>query len=79
MKRYESTKQGKADFVREVLSPLVYQADTGWRGAEYEADEHGEEYVYLLTVYGAEIGRGKRILVTGDSVQAIVSDVFNNL
>ena len=62
-----------------MLSPLVYQADTGWRGAEYEADEHGEEYVYLLTVYGAEIGRGKRILVTGDSVQAIVSDVFNNL
>lgn len=79
MKRYESTKQGKADFVREVLSSLVYQADTGWRGAEYEADEHGEEYVYLLTVYGAEIGRGKKILVTGDSVQAIVSDVFNNL
>lgn len=77
MKRYRSTIQGKAEFVREVLSPLLYQADTGWFGAEYEYDEKtGEETIYLITVEGY---RSNPVHVNGDSLEAIVRDVFKNL
>lgn len=77
MKIYQSTKPGKAEFVKEVLSPLIYQADTGWGGAEYEYDENNkEEYVYLITLDGE---RATRIRVSGDSLEALVRDTFRNL
>lgn len=75
-KTYESTTVGKAAFVAEVLSPLLVQAGTGWHGAEYVRDEHGNENVYLLTRQG---WRSTKINVTADSLEAIVRDVFQNL
>lgn len=75
-KRYESTTEGKAAFVAEVLSQLLVQADTGWAGAEYLCDDHGNEYVFLLTKQG---WRSHKIAVTADSLEAIVRDVFQNL
>lgn len=77
MKRYESTKAGKAEFVKDVISPLLCQANTGWFGAVYEYDERTkEETVYLLTAEGY---RSNGICVNGDSLEAIVRDVFRNL
>ncbi len=77
MKRYNSTKAGKAEFVAEVLSPLLVQADTGWYGADYEYNETTkEETVYLLTLEGY---RSNPICVNGNSLEAIVRDVFKNL
>lgn len=77
MKRYKSTKAGKAEFVKEVLSPLLYQADTGWFGAEYEYDEQTkQERIWLLTAEGY---KSNPVGVDGDSLEAIVSDVFKNL
>ena len=73
---YGSTTAGKAAFVAEVLSPLLKQADTGWAGAEYLCDDHGNEYVFLLTKQG---WRSRKIAVTADSLEAIVRDVFQNL
>lgn len=71
-KIYTSDTAGKAEFVREVISPLLINADTGWYGAEYEQNESGE-YVYLLTEEGV---RGVAVDITRDSLQAIVCDVF---
>lgn len=71
-KIYTSDTAGKAEFVREVISPLLIYADTGWYGAEYEQNESGE-YVYLLTEEGV---RGVAVDITRDSLQAIVCDVF---
>lgn len=77
MKKYSSTIAGKKEFVQDVLDPLLYQADTGWFGAEYEYDEKThEERVYLLTPEGY---RSNAIGVNGDSLEAIVRDVFKNL
>lgn len=39
IKTYKSNIDGKRAFVKEVLSPLLVQAGTGWYGAEYEYDE----------------------------------------
>lgn len=74
-KIYTSDTAGKTEFVREVISPLLINADTGWYGAEYEKNENGE-YVYLLTKDGV---RSAAVDITCDSLQAIVSDVFNEL
>lgn len=71
-KIYTSDTAGKAEFVREVISPLLINADTGWYGAEYEHNESGE-YIYLLTENGI---RSVAVDITRDSLQAIVSDVF---
>ena len=76
VKRYESTIEGKRDFVTEVLSPLLVHADTGWYGAEYEQDSNKREWVWLLNLYGY---RSRRIEVSGDSNRSIISDVFNDL
>lgn len=77
MKRYRSTIQGKVEFVKEVISPLLYQADTGWYGAVYEYNETThDEIVYLLTRDGY---RSNAIYVNGDSLEALVRDVFKNL
>lgn len=77
MKKYRATIAGKAEFVKEVISPLLYQADTGWFGAEYEYDEQTkEERVWLLTQDGY---KSNPIGVNGDSLEAIVRDVFKNL
>lgn len=74
-KIYTTDTAGKAEFVREVISPLLINADTGWYGAEYEQNESGE-YIYLLTENGA---RSEVVDITKDSLQAIVCDVFNEL
>lgn len=71
-KIYTSDTAGKAEFVREVISPLLINADTGWYGAEYEQNESGE-YVYLLTENGI---RNVAVDITRDSLQTIVCDVF---
>lgn len=71
-KIYTSDTAGKAEFVKEVVSPLLINADTGWYGAEYEKNENGE-YIYLLTENGA---RNVAVDITRDSLQAIVCDVF---
>ena len=77
VKIYRSNIDGKKSFVEEVISPLMIQAQTGWHGAEYEHNERtGEETVYLLDQYK---DRCRSICVTGDSVRAIVEDVFKNL
>jgi phage repressor protein C with HTH and peptisase S24 domain len=77
MKQYRANYTGKAEFVKDVLSPLLYQADTGWFGAEYEYDKTThEERVYLLTPEGY---RSNAIGVNGDSLEAMVRDVFKNL
>ena len=80
MKKYEATILGKQLFVEEVLSPLLYSANTGYLGAEYEED-NGKEFVYLLNDLGGVLGlcRVKKINVTADSLEAIVRDVFKNL
>lgn len=74
-KIYTSDTAGKAEFVKEVISPLLINADTGWYGAEYEQNESGE-YVYLFTDDGP---RSVAVDITYDSLQAIVCDVFNEL
>lgn len=71
-KIYTSDTVGKTEFVREVISPLLINADTGWYGAEYEQNESGE-YIYLLTENGI---RSVAVDITRDSLQAIVCDVF---
>ena len=76
IKAYDSTIEGKRDFVKEVLSPLMRQAMTGWYGAEYEQTPDGREWVYLLNSFGT---RSKRIEVSANSNLAIVLEVFNNL
>ena len=76
MKEYKSTKEGKAEFVSEVLSPLMIQAKTGWYGAEYEYIECRGEYVYLLDREGY---RCRMIDVSADSLSAIITDVFNRI
>lgn len=74
-KIYTSDTVWKTEFVKEVISPLLINADTGWYGAEYEQNESGE-YIYLLTENGI---RSVAVDITCDSLQAIVSDVFNEL
>lgn len=74
-KIYTSDTAGKAEFIKEVISPLLINANTGWYGAEYEQNESGE-YIYLLTENGA---RSVAVDITCDSLQAIVCDVFNEL
>lgn len=76
MKEYKNTKEGKAEFVNEVLSPLMIQSKTGWYGAEYEYIERKGEYVYLLDIDG---DRCRTIDVSADSLSAIVTDVFKNI
>lgn len=77
IKTYKSNIDGKRAFVKEVLSPLLVQAGTGWYGAEYEYDEpHRRETVYLLNVTG---DRCTAIDVSADSNEAIVRDVFKHL
>lgn len=77
MKVYRSTIQGKAEFVEEVISSLLYQAATGWYGAVYEYNRTThDEIVYLLTREGY---RSNAIRVNGDSLEALVRDVFKNL
>lgn len=71
-KIYTSDTVGKTEFVREVISPLLINADTGWYGAEYEQNESGE-YIYLLTENGT---RSVAVDITRDSLQAIICDVF---
>lgn len=74
-KQYRSTKEGKAEFVKEILSPLMIHANTGWHGAEYEA-EVGGEYVYLLDREGNSC---RKIDVSSNSLSAIVTDVFKSI
>lgn len=76
MKEYKNNKEGKAEFVKEVLSPLMVQANTGWYGAEYEYIERKGEYVYLLDRDGY---RCRAINVSANSISAIVTDVFKNI
>lgn len=75
MKTYQSDARGKEAFVREVLSPLLVAANTGWRGAVYEKIA-GRERVYLI---GATGSRNKAIDVGCNRLEAIVRDVFKNL
>lgn len=77
MIKYRSNKEGKAKFVNEVLSPMMEEIGTGWYGAEYEYEETThEEYVFLLT---SNLKRCKKICVTGDSIRALIEDVFKNI
>ena len=81
IKTYSSDYEGKEAFVKEVLSPLLIQADTGWYGAEYEAkfnETHQveREYVWLLSKNGV---RNKCVNVYANSLEAIIRDVFRNL
>lgn len=81
IKTYGSHYWNKNEFVEEVLSPLLIQADTGWYGAKYEADFDTNnnviaEYVWLLSENGI---RSKHVNVYANSLEAIVRDVFRNL
>ena len=76
VKEYKSNREGKAEFVAEVLSPLMVQARTGYYGAEYEVIEGQGEYVWLLDRDGEKC---MAVNVSCDSVQAIVQDVFNKI
>lgn len=71
MKIYKSDRAGKREFVREVISPLTVQTRSGWFGARYEANEHGE-FVYLLTDQGFD---GAVVDVSGDSITALLEEV----
>lgn len=74
-KPYRSTPEGKAAFVAEVLSQLLVKANTGWSGAEYETTGGGE-YVYLLNKFGT---RSRKVDVTADSLQTIITDTFKEI
>lgn len=75
VRRYRSTVEEKEDFVNEVLSNLMIQADTGYFGATYEHTEHGE-YVHLFNREGCCV---RNINVTADSLESLIRDVFKNL
>ena len=75
LKNYRSDSEGKKAFVEEVLSPLMVTANTGWLGATYENTDYGNESVFLLSPFG----RSLEINVCGDSLEAIVRDVFKSL
>lgn len=75
IKVYSSNIDGKRAFVADVLSPLMVQAYTGWRGAEYENDGH-RELVHLINAHGEKC---KSVDVSADSVTALVLDVFKEL
>ena len=76
MRVYKGTKEDKDDFVTNVLSPLLVQANTGWYGALYMDVKGKGEYVCLLDKEGVI---GAKIDVTADSITAIILDVFKNL
>lgn len=76
MRVYNGTKEDKDDFVTEVLSPLLIQANTGWYGALYMDVKGKGEYICLLDKEGVI---GAKIDVTADSITAIILDVFKNL
>ena len=76
MRVYKGTKEDKDDFVTDVLSPLLVQANTGWYGALYMDVKGKGEYVCLLDKEGVI---GAKIDVTADSITAIILDVFKNL
>ena len=71
MIKYKSTKEGKKQFVSDILSPLIKKIDIGWFGAIYET-EGNEEYIYLLTEDNV---KARKICVTGNSIGALVEDV----
>ena len=75
IKTYPSTIDGKRNFVSEVLSPFLVQAATGWYGAKYECRENCE-IVHLITAQG---WKSIPINVTGDSLAALVRDVFRKI
>lgn len=77
IKRYQGDYEGKEAFVREVLSPLLAQANTGWYwGCHYEHIPGEGEWVCIHRYDGAT---AVRINVYADSLEAIVRDVFKNL
>lgn len=76
MRVYKGTKEDKDNFVTDVLSPLLVQANTGWYGALYMDVKDKGEYVCLLDENGV---MGAKIDVTADSITAIIIDVFKKL
>ncbi len=79
IKIYQSNTQGKNDFVKEVLTPVVQQY--GYSLASYTGYDGGEEYVWLFRRSDRKIGfiddAKEKIDVSCDSVTALLEDVLN--
>ncbi len=72
MKR--ETQEKKKEFVKYPLSQLIRYIDRDIDRATYEADDDGEEYVFIS--YKTSAKRIK-VIVTADSLSAIVNDVLS--
>ncbi len=79
IKVYQSNTQGKNDFVKEVLTPVVQQY--GYSLASYTGSDGGEEYVWLFQRSNRKIGfiddAKEKINVSCDSITALLEDVLN--
>ena len=75
IKKYNQSTEGKAEFVKEVLSPLLVMIKTGLAGAEYECEnDGGSERVYFVMLNGQRMI--PPVNVTADSLKALVIDVL---
>lgn len=77
---YKENKEGKEQFVDEVIVPIVRQA--GYSNAKYVATEDGEKiYLFKLKDFGSGYWDTavSTIDVTADSCLAIVADVMKKI
>lgn len=65
----------KTFFVRKFLRPLIKAVDKDVDEVYYLKTADGEEFVNICYLNGSK----RRIIVTGDSLKAIVQDVIKNI
>ena len=81
IKVYESNTQGKEEFVKEVLTPVVQQY--GYSLASYSGKDGKDEKVWMFKRSNRTIGIVDDVQfavdVTADSVTALFKDVLNRI
>lgn len=81
IKVYRSNTQGKDEFVKEVLTPVVQQY--GYSLASYVGEDGKEEKVWLFRRSNRTIGllddAVLAVDVTADSVTALLEDVLKHI
>lgn len=76
MEQYQSTKEGKKAFVEERVKPLILSMDDCWEDVTYEVIKGCGEYV---TLKNKNPEKTVEVNVTGDSITALVGDIFRKL